>query len=551
MSNDGRKIVYGIDLGTTYSAIAFVNEHGKAEIIPNSEGDNITPSVVYYESEENIAVGKHAKRRMDTHPNRTVAFVKRQMSNAAWTFDVDGKSETPITVSAKILRRLASDASKSGKHDVKDVVITVPAYFGDYERDRTRSAGEIAGLNVLAIISEPVAAAIHYGINADSKGQNIIVYDLGGGTFDVTVVSIGADPDKTEITVVCTYGDHQLGGWNWDEEIIKYCQEQCNDQTGYRVEDPEELGSLRVDAEEKKKALTLLDSVSFRITTDGGRAKFDLTREQFDRITTGLLEQTITLTDRALEDARNRGITKIDKYLLVGGSTRMPQVREKLMATYGLTLGRDLIDPGPDVDEMVAKGAAKSGGVIVTQDIVKQIQRESGEQEGSAPSEATKRKAAQLTGKTIKQVEDDVTIIYRDVASKSYGIRAIINGVRCVSNLIKKQTRVPCEFTGNYQTLGDWDTMPLPIYSNDVSDDEAPLNDSTLLIEREFPLPRLLPEGTPVDVTFKLDEQGQLTIIGKEKLYGEERKFEFVPEGALTKEQIQKEARELSSTKVS
>ncbi|GHT46542.1 molecular chaperone DnaK [Planctomycetales bacterium] len=549
-----RKLVYGIDLGTTYSAVAYVDEYGKAQVITNSDNERITPSVVYFESENNVVVGQRAKGNKNVRPDRVVDFVKRQMSNATWTFDVDGRTETPITISAEILRRLAADASRSGEHNVKDVVITCPAYFGDFERNRTRQAGEIAGLNVIAIISEPVAAAINYGLTADTKGQNIIVYDLGGGTFDVTVVRIGEDPDKTEIVVACTQGDHQLGGYNWDEKIINYCQEQCNELTGCKVEDLEELGKLQVDAEEKKKALTQTNSVSFGIYTDGGKAKFDLTREQFDALTSDLLEQTITLTDKVLDEAKKMGVEKIDKYLLVGGSTRMPQVREKLIAKYGLTYNNPPLPSDTlvefDVDEAVAKGASRKGEITVTQDIVEQIQKESGEQ-GSTPSRGVLEQTAIVTGKTIEQVEREVSMYTRDVASKSYGIRARINGVLCVSNLIKKQTPVPFEFTGNYCTMGDWDSMPLPIYSNDTSDDEAPLGDSTLLIEKEFPLQNMLPEGTPVDVTFKLDEQGKLTIVGKDKLHGQVHQFDFVPEGALSKEEIQKAAKEIALHKVS
>ena len=253
MSDEKMKKVYGIDLGTTYSAIAYVNEYGKPEIITNSDNERVTPSVVYFESLQNPVVGKIAKESAKTDPDRVVDFVKRQMSNPDWTFELDGESFRPELISSLILKRLAGDANKSGNHEVKDVVITCPAYFGDLERSRTRQAGELAGLNVVEILDEPVAAAIYYGLNVpDSKGKNIIVYDLGGGTFDVTVVRIGSDPDKNEIDIICTEGDHMLGGKDWDDAIFNYYDEQFREETGSDAnlkEDNETAYDLRLAAE--------------------------------------------------------------------------------------------------------------------------------------------------------------------------------------------------------------------------------------------------------------------------------------------------------------
>ena len=230
MSSD-KKHVYGIDLGTTYSAISYVNEFGKAEIIKNSAGSSTTPSVVYFETANNIVVGEDAKDAGNASKEdaaRVVDSVKRQMSNTNYTFEAFGKEYCPVAVSALILKKMVNDAKDAG-HDVKDVVITCPAYFGELERTRTRQAGESIGLNVIEIIDEPVAAALNYGLEkSDVKGKNVIVYDLGGGTFDVTVISIGSDPRRDEIKVICTEGDHQLGGKDWDNRIVQYYLDQCH-----------------------------------------------------------------------------------------------------------------------------------------------------------------------------------------------------------------------------------------------------------------------------------------------------------------------------------
>ena len=236
---------------------------------------------------------------------------------------------------------MVNDAKEVGGHDVQDVVITCPAYFGELERTRTRQAGESIGLNVVAILDEPVAAALNYGLEkADTKGKNVIVYDLGGGTFDVTVISIGSDPDRDEVRVICTEGNHQLGGKDWDDRIVQYYLDQFEETTGrdIRQADPGEthgvMYDLRLAAEKNKKTLTNRESVSQKVSFDGKDVKIDLTREQFEEMTTDLLNSTIDLTDQLLALAKEKGIAKIDAFLLVGGSTRMLQVAKKITEKY-------------------------------------------------------------------------------------------------------------------------------------------------------------------------------------------------------------------------
>jgi molecular chaperone DnaK (HSP70) len=267
--SDIPKRIYGIDLGTTYSAIAFIDVYGKAQIITNSENDRVTPSVVFFESSENIIVGKTAK-----------------------------------------------ESAKTGEHEVKDVVITCPAYFGDLERERTRTAGELAGLNVIEILDEPVAAAINYGLNAASKGKNVIVYDLGGGTFDVTVVSIGNDPDKNEISIVCTEGNHQLGGKDWDDRIVQHYVAEFQSQTGSSADilsDPETAYDLRFNAETDKKTLTTKENIKRKVAFDGEKAIVELSRDKFDELTVDLTEQTLALTDKVIEQAKEKELARLTR----------------------------------------------------------------------------------------------------------------------------------------------------------------------------------------------------------------------------------------------
>jgi molecular chaperone DnaK (HSP70) len=474
------------------------------------------------------------------------------MSDKDWTFSVDGESYKPEKVSSYILKRLAKDANKiAAGHDVQDVVITCPAYFGDLERQRTRDAGEIAGLNVIAILDEPVAAALYYGLTADNKGKTIIVYDLGGGTFDVTVVKIGNDGS---VEVVCTEGNHQLGGYNWDQKIVDYFVGEFQTQTGSSanpLEDPESAAELWLYAEEVKKALSTKGSMKKPIKCDGEKVTVELTREKFDELTNELLEQTITLTDAVLEQAK----VKVDTYLLVGGSTRMPQVRDKLCAKYGLTLGKDLIDPGADVDEMVAKGAALFGASAIAIKYATELIDKlfpGGNADFSKLSEKDQEKVieevAEKTGETKESVRKKYVLegkgfqpISRTVASKSYGIKARNgSGELVVFNLIQKQTQLPVS-TG--ETFGTADNnavcLELVVYLNNENEAEVAIGKSEELGKAEFPLDGNLPAGSPIEIIFNLDDQGKLILTGIDKTHGKQITADFKSDGVMTEEEKQ------------
>jgi molecular chaperone DnaK (HSP70) len=539
MSDNSLKRIYGIDLGTTYSAIAFVNEHGKAEIITNSDNERVTPSVVFFESEDNVIVGKIAKESAKTDPDKVVDFVKRNMSDQSWTFPVHGKEYKPEEISAHILRRLVNDAKKTGEHDVQDVVITCPAYFGDLERERTRIAGKLAGLNVIEILDEPVAAAINYGLNEDSKGQNVIVYDLGGGTFDVTVVKIGDDPSKNEISIICTEGNHQLGGKDWDDEIVKFLVAEFQDKTSCEtnvLEDQEFAYDIRFNAENDKKTLTNRDKVTRKVSFDSEKTVVELTREKFDELTEHHLESTIILTDKVLEEAKARGIDKIHAFLLVGGSTRMPQIKAKLIEKYSEKLGITPIEF--DVDEAVAKGAAKEGEIKVLNE-----QANSGTIDFDSLSKSEQQKKveeiAEVTGKTEEEVLLAVTTKIKKVATKSYGLRALKNGQSIVRNLIIKQTPVPVSESQVFGTAGpNADEIDLIVYVNNESEADASVDMSEKLGQAVFALDGNLPDKSPIEITFELNDQGSLTLVGLDKTHGKKITANFKVEGIMSDDEI-------------
>ncbi|MFO7497212.1 MAG: Hsp70 family protein [Desulfobacterales bacterium] len=270
------KRIFGIDLGTTYTSIAYVDEYGKAVVAPNAENQRVTPSVVFFDG-GNIVVGDVAKESSKIYPNEVVSFIKRSMGEPDYLFSYDGKTYRAEEISSYILRKVAQDAEQSLGSKITDVVITCPAYFGINEREATRMAGEIAGFNVRQIINEPTAAAIAYGTVAISDKRVVMVYDLGGGTFDITLIDI--QPDA--IQVICTGGDHNLGGKDWDDRIVAHLVQEFQSQTGSDeeiLEDPDTCQDLQLSAEKSKKVLSQREKTPISITHGGERVKVELLR---------------------------------------------------------------------------------------------------------------------------------------------------------------------------------------------------------------------------------------------------------------------------------
>jgi molecular chaperone DnaK len=338
----------GIDLGTTNSVVAARNAYGRPEVLANREGQNITPSVVYFGTDP-PAIGQEAKEYARLGTEEVASFFKPQMGNPLWTLRFGGKDYSATALSALVLRRLKEDAEATLGQDVDRAVITVPAYFGDPQRKATIEAGRLAGLDVMRIINEPTAAALAYGLRQAATSETVLIYDLGGGTFDVTIARI--EPD--EVVVLATAGDHDLGGKNWDDRIATFLAERFERDTGLDpLDDPVLLNELLSRSEQAKWQLS--DRASTRIALQLGpeRRSYELSRSEFEGMTSPLMDRTKRLTEEALGEA-GLGWSGLSEILLVGGSTRMPMVRAYVRQMAGR-------DPraGVNVDEVVALGAA-------------------------------------------------------------------------------------------------------------------------------------------------------------------------------------------------
>lgn len=470
---DNVDTVYGIDLGTTNSCIAIVDETGKAIVKPNMEGLNTTPSVVSYEEgSNNPFVGEVAKEALISDPLRTVAFIKREIGNDAYSCKCE-ISDSPVKVSAYILKKLVDDVNQLEGKDNKNVVITCPAYFGTKEREQTKQAGVIAGLNVLSIINEPTAAALAYGIGLKDD-KNILVYDLGGGTFDVSILSVTND----EMTVVATGGEHRLGGVDWDLLLAKYIAKEAGIELDFEANlfDKEYLmlkNLLLINAEKCKKALSVRESFVVNIPYKGVTKRITISIELFNQLTSVLLDQTIDRMKEVLEIAEGKGVTHIDEYLLVGGSTRMDQVKKRIDSEFNCLA--KLTDP----DMAVAKGAALYADSLVH-------------------PERSRHKI-------------------HDTSSNSYGIGCYNeSGNYVVRNLIKAQTEVVGSSQLRFRTMYDnQKDLLVELYEGNSMEDENDILDSVLLDKVNIDLKKSYPKDYPFDLEFKRTSEGLLEIYVK------------------------------------
>ncbi len=406
----------GIDLGTTFSAIAHVNQHGVPEILPNAEGDRITPSVILFEDDD-VIVGNYAKQAAVVYPEQVVEFVKRHMGDDTFSFEYRSKEYSPEELSSFILAKLKHDAELRLGHRVDQAVITVPAYFNDLQRRATLRAGELAGLKVLKLINEPTAAAFAYGLNNAGKNIRVMVYDLGGGTFDVTLVDI----DDDEINVIATDGDDKLGGKDFDDRLIHHVAEAFREKHG--IDPLEELSSyhdLRQKCVSAKISLTRRPKVNVFHDYGSKVLRLAVTRETFEELSRDLLDRTRQLTNAVIEAAAVSA-DSIDVVLLAGGSTRMPMVRGMLKDVFGKAAATD-INP----DEAIAMGAALTAAI----------------------------EAAELSGE-----ESPVDIRTHDVTSHSLGMVAYRDGSLHNSKIIGRNNRIPAEMTReDYSTTHDGQT---------------------------------------------------------------------------------------------
>jgi molecular chaperone DnaK len=542
--SEGLKRVYGIDLGTTYSAIAYVDEHGKPVIVPNQESERITPSVVLFDG-ENVIVGNTAKESAKVEPHRVVSRVKQHMGDPNYVFEYEGQVYSPEDVSSFILRKVVGDAeiALGGEEKITDVVITCPAYFGTPEREATANAGRLAGLNVRAILNEPTAAAIAYGLE-QGEDQTVLVYDLGGGTFDITMIEI---KDRL-IRVICTGGDHRLGGALWDEAIVVYLADQFKQQTGLDsdpMDDPEVLNDLFLQAERGKKTLTQRDKAPFRVTHAGQQARVELDRAKFNEITHHLLERTIELTHDMLRDAKAKGFEKFDKIILVGGATRMPQVHDRIVAEFGME--PESYDP----DEAVAKGAALFGLKETLQDEVKEIlaatnpeaEGAHGELDLTAVSEAEVAAALDkiereagftLTGPVRELVSTQIV----NVLSKSLGVIARDDaGKDVVVYLLPRNGEVPMEHTTDFGTdQANQAGVEIKVMAGEGDNPEPA--DCQDVGTASLDLPQGLPARSPIRVTFAISRDGRLNVTALDLTGGGSIRVDFETEAVLSAEDV-------------
>lgn len=497
------KYIYGIDLGTTYSCISYVDETGRAVVVDNLEGTNTTPSVVNFANPTTVVVGQIAKETAVIDPKNTVSLVKTMMGKTNFAINYNGEDKTPEEVSAYILRKLAEDASKLLDTEVKDVVITCPAYFGTEERTATHNAGEIAGLNVLAVINEPTAAALYYGCAKEQNDKTILVYDLGGGTFDVTIMRIG----EGKITVICSDGNHELGGKDWDNALMNHLAEQFCSAVGYDGElDEYAQQDLRIKAEKAKQQLSSRPKVPVMLEAAGLRARVEVTRETFDELTAALLKESLDKTDAAIAEAAKKGYS-IDEILLVGGSTRMPQVQEALKEKYGLE--PKFLEP----DEAVAKGAA-----IYALGVYEQLPNPNFDSDKDDDSKEEKEKPSastdMISGLGGKKIYEVVTV----ATTKSYALKVIRGGKEECCNMIIKNVPMPDGSVSVTRTFGTFEanqeSAELVVYENDFLEEYFAVDEFYRLGTATLKLPGNLPAGAPIQVSFALDKEGILLVTG-------------------------------------
>ena len=505
----------GIDLGTTYSCLAYIDEDGDPVVEKNFEQEDTTPSVILFNENGEIIVGSPAKDMSVMYPpERVITSIKRQMGTD-YTVDIDGQEFNPIMLSAVILRKMINDFNDNHGCDVKKAVITCPAYFGQNERDATKTAGTIAGLEDVTVINEPTAAAISFGFgNAPEGKKRVLVYDLGGGTFDVTVLEI----DGTSFTAVATDGERFLGGKDWDAVISNIIKNKISEETGIDRESLDENEDVKQtlinDSETIKKRLSTAESTKGTLTVDGQKVVFTVTREDFENASANLMQTTLEIIDRVLA-SKDFTMSDIDEVVLVGGSSRMPQVKNSIADKYP-EAKINIYDP----DQSVAKGAAifaHSNSVVPDAENV-------------------------LAAGEAAAVEGAINV--HNVLSKTFGIKAMYeDGTEMISNIIFRNEVLPIEAVKTYYPIDDGqNTIMVEIYEDAAVNDEN--GKKTDLIEGApvgqfmMELPVDVTKTTPITVKFTATNEG--ILIASVDCMEQHSDYQIENEMTMSAEEIEK-----------
>ncbi|HIJ70969.1 MAG TPA: Hsp70 family protein [Planctomycetes bacterium] len=510
----------GIDLGTTFSAVAVLNDIGKAEIVPNAEGERITPSAIYFDDADSsiIRVGIEAVNSRHLNPDRSVRWIKRHIGEPDYRVNIDGKEWTPRELSSLILKKLKQDAGIENG-EITDVVISVPAHFDEARRKATMDAGSLAGLNVIGIVNEPVAAALYYATTHDVSGR-VLVYDLGGGTFDVTLL----DVKEKNIRIICSQGDHALGGIDFDKKILEMFEQAYRGNYDSELISCREEGAKYEDeAEDVKKTLSRRDTAKKMLYGQAGSMRFEISRQQFEQAVEPLITRTDMLVEVILEEAGCKA-SDVNKVILAGGSTRMPLVQKRLEQKFDFAP-----EIAVNVDECVALGAAIQAGLTKLNDEPDKV-------------------SAGISG-GLKDIK------LKDVCNHSYGTicapKDSQTGQYVIENkiILPKNTPLPCEQSQRFYTMADGQTeLEVTITQGEDTDPDY----INKIATEVFELPADRPAGRPIKVTYSYDTNQRMHCRFEDEESGNKLEVDFCvgENDKLTRADVEGKAQELAGFKV-